>query len=129
MKFARWTFGLAAAWGFLILGAFYFNEANPALVPAPFPNHPDYYFGFLGVGLAWQAAFVIVALDPVKYRLFMLPALFEKFSYVLTLSVLFLVHQLSGQMLGAAVLDGTFGLLFLVSFLKTRLAGKKAKRK
>lgn len=119
MTFARWTFAIAATWGFLILGALYFNQANPALVPPPLPNHPDFYFGFLAVGLAWQAAFVILAIDPVKYRLFMIPAVLEKLGYVSTLLALFLRRELVPQMLGAALLDGTFGLLFLIAYFKT----------
>lgn len=43
-------------------------------------TRPGFYYGFVGLGLAWQIAFLVIAQDPVKYRLMMIPSMVEKFS-------------------------------------------------
>lgn len=54
--------------------------------PTPI-THPGFYYGFVGVGLAWQAAFLIIATDPARFRPIMIAAILEKFSYAATLIV------------------------------------------
>ena len=46
------------------------------LRPASTPeiNHPELYYGFVGVTLAWQIVYVLIGLDPLRYRPFMLLA-------------------------------------------------------
>jgi len=43
----------------------------------PAITHPGFYYGFVSVGLAWQVAFLVIARDPVRFRLMMIPAALE----------------------------------------------------
>jgi hypothetical protein len=46
-------------------------------------NHPKFYYGFAGVTLTWQVVFPLIARDPARYRVMIIPSILEKFSYVL----------------------------------------------
>jgi hypothetical protein len=83
-------------------------------------THPDFYYGFVGVTLAWQFAFAVMASDPVRFRPLMLPAVLEKFTFVGALAVLFLQNRVAANQLIFGGIDMVLGILFLVSFAKTR---------
>jgi hypothetical protein len=82
-------------------------------------THPDFYFGFVAVALAWQIAFLVIATDPGRFRLMMVPAMFEKFSYVLTLAVLYMQGRVQLGQAAVGLPDLVLGLLFLAAFLRT----------
>jgi len=120
MTFAKWVFKLSGIYGILILGLFYFMETNPLFNAPPAITHPEYYYGFVGVGMAFQVVFLLIASDPLKYRAMMIPSMIEKFSFVGALLVLLLSHRVSAQLIPAGILDGTMGILFVVSYFKTK---------
>ena len=105
---------------------FYFLEARVGRDFPPPITHPEYFYGFLGVALAWQVMFLILARDPVGYRLMMLPAILEKLSYGIeklsygiAVFVLFLQGRLAPLMLGSASIDLVLAGLFVLAFLRT----------
>ena len=120
MNFAKWVFRISGIYGVLILTSMYFMEGNPQMVPAPALTHPEFYYGFAGVGLAFQAVFLVISSDPLKYRAMMLPSMIEKFSFAGALLVLLLSGRVSSQMIPAGILDGTMGILFVISYFKTK---------
>jgi len=124
MKFARWTFLIAGIWGILVLVPLYFLEKKTGIDHPPAITHPEYFYGFVGVALAWQVLFLIVARDPERFRLAMLPAILEKFSFVVSTYVLYSLDRVNPTMVIAASVDLLLGLLFVISFLKT---GQKAR--
>ena len=75
--------------------------------------------GFVGVALVWQFAFIVIARDPVRFRLMMLPSVFVKFSYAAALIALYLQHRLHASDLTFGAVDLLLGFLFLVAFLRT----------
>ena len=81
MNFARRVFFAAGLYGILILPPQYFLAAKVGRDFPPAITHPEFYYGFIGVALAWQLFFFIIAKDPVRYRLGMLPAIVEKVSF------------------------------------------------
>jgi hypothetical protein len=97
----------------------YFLEAKTGRDFPPAITHPEYYYGFVGVALAWQIVFLIISRDPVRYRPIMLAAIVEKASFGLPAIVLYLTGRLSGQMLAAGVLDLILGVLFVISYKRT----------
>ena len=119
MKFARWTFGVAGVYGVLAILPLYFLEGRIAQETPPAITHPEFFYGFVGVGLAWQLAFLCIASDPARYRLIMLPAVVEKFSFAIAAAVLYFNGRLAATMLGFATLDALLGVLFLVAYRKT----------
>jgi hypothetical protein len=120
MEFARIVFGCAGVWGLLALTPLYFLCGFFGRVYPPTVTHPQFYYGFTGVGLAWQIAFLVIASDPQRFRPVMLPSMFEKFSYTTALVVLFVQHRVETVQLISGSLDGLLGILFIAAFLKSR---------
>lgn len=120
MKFAKYTFYTAGVYGLIALIPQYFlEEKNGRDFPPPL-THPEYYYGFIGVGLAFQIAFLIIARNPARYRMMMIPAMIEKFSFAIAVYALFALARVALMMVGAASVDLIFGLLFVAAFLKTK---------
>jgi len=117
VKFARRVFAVAAIYGIIVLAPHYFMEQQIA-THAPV-NHPEFFYGFTGVALAWQVAFLIIARDPVRYRLIMLPGILEKVSFGLAAIVLYAQGRLPGMMLLAGCVDMAFAVLFSIAFIQT----------
>lgn len=122
MKFARCVFLIAGIYGLLAVAPLYFSEGKIARDYPPALTHPEYFYGFAGVALAWQVAFLIMARDPVRYRLIMLPAALEKFSYAVAGAVLYAQGRQTAFFLIFAGIDLLFAILFLAAFQKTRAA-------
>src|SRR5262249_47024559 len=78
MRFAKWVFVLAGITGIVMIVPPYFLEQQFGRDNPPEVNHPEFYYGFLGVTLAWQCMFLVIATDPKSYRMAMLPAMLEK---------------------------------------------------
>ena len=119
VRFARRVFLFAAVYGVLVLLPQYFLEERIGRDTPPPITHPEYFYGFIGVALAWQLVFFVISRDPVRYRPLMLPAIVEKGSFGFAAIALFLTGRLSGQMLGAGLLDLLLGTLFALSFART----------
>jgi hypothetical protein len=119
MKFAKVVFWIAGIWGLLVLTPLYFMFDVIGRQDPPAITHPGFYYGFVGVGLAWQFAFLVIAQDPARFRLMMIPSVLEKFSYGATLLVLYLQRRIHSTDLVLAAVDSTLGVLFLVSFFRT----------
>jgi len=120
MRFARWTFIGGGIWGISVLTPIYWLVDVTGRSYAPPTDYPHFFFGFLGVAMAWQIAFLIIGSNPTTFRPLMIPAILEKFIYVGTLGVLYASGRISGTDAQAAVPDFLLGLLFVVSFGKTR---------
>jgi hypothetical protein len=121
VRFARRVFTVAAIYGIVGLVPQYFMEQ---MVGRDFPppiTHPEHYYGFIGVALAWQFFFLIMARDPVRYRLAMLPATFEKLSFGVATIVLYQRGRVPAMVAGAGAIDLVFALLFVVAFQRVRL--------
>jgi len=50
----------------------------------------------------------------------MIPAVIEKFSFAGAILILLIGQRVSTQLVPAGILDGTMGILFILSYLKTR---------
>jgi hypothetical protein len=124
MKFARVVFRVAGIWGLAVLLPLYFMFDFVGRQYPPPITHPDFYYGFVGVALVWQVAFLIIATDPIRFRLMMIPAILEKFVYVASLLVLFAQGRLEAGQVVPGAPDFLLGLLFVASFLKTPSSGQ-----
>src|SRR4028119_373193 len=110
MKFARYTFYAAAIYGILALVPQYFLEDKTGRDFPPAITHPEYYYGFIGVALAFQILFLIIGRNPVRYRGAMLPSIIEKFSFGIAAIVLFLQNRMAAITLGFAIFDLVLGV-------------------
>ena len=120
MKFAKIVFWIGGIWGILVLTPLYFMFTLIGRQDPPPITHPAFYYGFVGAGLAWQIAFLIVATNPVRFRPLMIACIFEKFSYAAALIVLYLQHRLHPSDLTFGLVDLLFGVLFVFAFLNTK---------
>ena len=80
--FARRVFLGAGIYGLIVLLPQYFMEGRFSRDFPPALTHPEHFYGFLGVAVAWQCAFLLIARDVERFRPFMLPAMVEKVSFV-----------------------------------------------
>jgi hypothetical protein len=119
MRFSKIIFWIAFIWGILILTPLYFMFDVISRNDPPPITHPAFYYGFVGLGLAWQFVFLVIARDPLRFRPMMIPSVVEKFSYGAALVVLHLQHRLHASDLVFAGTDLLLGILFLIAFLKT----------
>ena len=120
MKFARIVFLIAGIYGLLVLTPLYFLEQTIGRETPPPITHPEFFYGFVGVALAFQVVFLIIARDPLRYRLMMIPSVLEKISYGAALIVLLRQHRISISSFELGMADLVFAVLFVVSFVKTR---------
>jgi hypothetical protein len=121
MKFARCVFLLAGIYGVLVVVPQFFLERQVGIDYPPPITHPEYFYGFAGVALAWQFAFLIISRDPVRFRPIMLPGIMEKAAFGFATIALYLEERLAWQMLVFGLVDLVFGVLFLMAWVKTRI--------
>jgi hypothetical protein len=119
VKFAKIVFWVGAIWGLLIIPPLYFLLDSIGRNNPPPINHPDFFYGFVGVTLAWQIAFAIIATDPSRFRPLMVACIFEKFSYAIAVIVLVSQGRVHKPALFFAGVDTLLGVLFVSSYLKT----------
>ena len=119
MKFAKYTFLVAGIYGLFALVPMYFLKDYVGQENPPTITHPEFFYGFVGVALAWQFVFLIISRDPLKYRLLMLPSILEKLAWGVPVLILYLQNQVSASMSGAGMIDFLWGILFVAAYLKT----------
>ncbi|HET8675051.1 MAG TPA: hypothetical protein VFO63_04620 [Blastocatellia bacterium] len=120
MRFAKLVFLVAGIYGLVVMLPQYFLEEKTGRDFPPPINHPEYYYGFIGVVVAWQVLFLFLARDPARYRVMMIPAVLEKASFAIAVIVLFLQDRVSPVMLGFAIIDLILGALFVAAYVKTQ---------
>lgn len=121
MKSVRIIFGTAAAWGFLLLVSGLFGEArfNAAMPPAI--SHPEFYYGFHGLALVFQLIFVMIAIDPTRYRPLIAIAILEKIAFFAPAMILYQQGRLAvGGPFWGAMIDGLWALLFALAWWLSR---------
>ena len=119
MSFAKRVFFWYGIYGILVLLPMFFLEHRLGEQFLPATNHPELYYGFVGVALAWQFAFLLIASDVRRYRPLMLPAMAEKFLASAAVIWLFSQGRVNGLTLAPFLVDLVLGFLFLASYLRT----------
>ena len=106
-------------------GAQYFVEAAGM---APSITLPEFFYGFIGVAVAFQLVFIIISTDPQKYRPMILPSIVEKFSFAIAVAMLVYAGRTSGQIIIGAALDALLGVLFVISWFKLARENSRSAR-
>jgi hypothetical protein len=123
MKFAKVVFWVAGIWGVLVITPLYFMFDLIGQKDPPAITHPGFYYGFVGLGLAWQIAFLVIARDPVRLRPMMIPSVVEKFTYGIAVLTLVIQGRMHASDLVFAGTDLTLGVLFVGAYVVTRGKG------
>jgi hypothetical protein len=119
MRFAKWIFRLAGISGVLMVIPPYLLEEQFGRDYPPAVNHPELYYGFFGVTLAWQFMFLVIGSDPVRFRKAMIPAMVEKASFAVAIPILYALNRVTLPWVGFASMDATWLALFVIAFLRT----------
>mgnify|MGYP003461670766 CR=1 FL=1 len=119
MNYSRRIFLIAGLYGLIALLPQYFMEDKVGADYPPAITHPEYFYGFLGVAVAWQIAFLMISGDPVRYRAMMIPGIVEKLGFGFAAITLYAQGRLSGLMFAAGLLDIVFAALFVAAFIRT----------
>jgi len=123
MQFAKIVFRIAGIWGFLIITPLYFIFDLIGKKDPPPITHPAFYYGFVGVALVWQFAFLIIASDPLRFRPLMIAAFLEKLVYSVPVAILVSQKRTNPNDLIFAGIDLFLCVLFVMAYLRTpRLA-------
>jgi hypothetical protein len=77
----------------------------------PAITHPQFFYGFAGVTMAWQFTFLVIAMNPVRFRPMMIPSVLEKLGYVGTVVALHLQERVSPSQLMISAPDALLGVL------------------
>jgi hypothetical protein len=116
MTFARWTFLLGGIWGILVLSPLFFLERWIGATDPPPITHPEYFYGFLAIGLVWQLVFLVIGYDPPRHRPVMIPSFLEKAGFATACAALFAAGRVAAPVLAAGMLDLAWGVLFVIAW-------------
>ena len=120
MTFAKFTFIGAGIWGVVVLTPLYWLFDVTGRPYSPPMDHPQFFYGFLSVAMAWQIAFLVIGSNPARFRPLMIPSIVEKLGHVGGVAVLYSNARIPTIDAQAAMPDFLLALLFIVAFVKTR---------
>ncbi|MEM8917919.1 MAG: hypothetical protein AAGE37_03585 [Pseudomonadota bacterium] len=120
MKIIFWG---AAIFGIVALVPGFFSETQMQ----PPISHPEFYYGFHGLALVFQLIFIMIAMDPLRYRSLIPIAILEKASFFVPSLILWTQGRLvmGGPFIGAMI-DGLLMLLFVLAWWLMRSVGQEA---
>jgi hypothetical protein len=118
MLFAKRVFLLAGVMGIILVAPAYFMEPWSEKIDPPHFNHPEHYYGMIGVVLVFQFLYLIIATDPVRYRPLMLLGALGKGTFAVSVFVLFAAGRVAPLWLGLATFDSTWVVLFLIAYAR-----------
>ena len=121
-RFSRIVFMIAGIYGLMVLTPGFFGEKMLAEKMPPGITHPEFYYGFFGIAVAWQVAFLIISRNPHRFRPIIPAAILEKLAYCVACGVLFTLGRIPLiETLGGAG-DFILGTLFTISYFRLKPA-------
>jgi hypothetical protein len=119
-KSPRVVFLVAGIYGLIVLVPQFFLEQKIGVDTPPPITHPEFFYGFICVAVAWQVLFLILSRDPVRFRPMMIPAMLEKIGFPIVVLVLYLQGRVSPTIFIPATLDLVLLVLFIAAYRQTR---------
>lgn len=123
MNLAKRVFLIAGIYGVLVILPQYFLEAQIGRDYPPPITHPENFYGFIGVTLAWQVVFLVLSTDPARYRPMMIPAILEKLTFSVAAAVLFSQNRIPAVVFAFGMVDLLLAALFMLAFVRTPVVG------
>ncbi len=118
MTFVRRLFFWAGIYGLVVLVPMYFLADRLGAEYPPAINHREFYYGFIGVAVAWQVLFLILATDPRRFRPMIVPAILEKLGYGIAVLVLMARGEIAGGLALGGLIDLVFAVMFAYAFVR-----------
>jgi hypothetical protein len=118
MRFARWVFLVAGIYGLIAVTPQYFLEGMITRMSGPI-THPEYFYGFVGVVVAFQLVFLIVSRDPVRFRPIIPACVVEKLTFGIAAWALYSAQRVKPDILLFATIDLLLAVLFTIAWFRT----------
>ncbi len=119
LKTVSRLYRFSAYYGLIALVPQYFLETKTGVDFPPPITHPEFFYGFIGVAIAWQLTFLQIAKDPVRLRPIMLGGVFEKAAFGVAALVLFAQGRAPSLIASSGALDLIFAGAFYWAYVKT----------
>jgi hypothetical protein len=117
-RFARWVYTVAAIYGLIVTLPQYFLFDRIGRDTPPPITHPEYFYGFVGLVVVWQLAFLVIARDPERYGPLMPVTVLEKLVFAVPVFILFAADRAPISIVPFAVIDCVLAVLFFVAWRK-----------
>jgi hypothetical protein len=113
------VFLCAGIYGILVLAPQYLLETGFGPAPLLQINRPEQFYGFIGVALVWQFAFLLIARDVRRFRPLMPIAVLEKAAFGVPVLLLYARGRVGADVLAFGLIDLLLGALFIVAYRAT----------
>jgi hypothetical protein len=117
MRFARWIFRIASIYGIALLTPFYFAEKQIGAATVPIA-HPEYFYGFVGTALSAQILFLIISMDPVRFRPAMVACVIEKLAFGVPIWMLWSISRVGMDVVFLGSVDLIWAALFAIVYFR-----------
>lgn len=118
MKWIKYLFYVCGIYGVLVLTPQYFLEERIGRDFPPAITHPEYFYGFIGLALAWQIAFLIIGTDPLRYRHLILAGVLEKLGFGVAVPLLYQAGRVKGDLMIFAGIDLVMAVVFTIAWIR-----------
>lgn len=115
-RFAQRVYRIAGIYGLIVMLPQYFLEERIGRETPPPITHPEHFYGFIGVVVAWQLAFLVIARDPARFRALMPVTVLEKLAFAVPVAILYAQGRAAASVLPFAAIDLVLGTLFFLSY-------------
>lgn len=115
-RFASRVYTIAGVYGLIVMLPQYFLEDRIGRDNPPPITHPEYFYGFIGIVVVWQLAFLVIGREPARYRALMPITVLEKLVFAVPAALLFAQRRVSAPTLFFAGIDIVLGVLFFLSW-------------
>ena len=120
MTFARRVYRIAGIYGLIAMLPQYFLEHKTGVDYPPAITHTEFFYGFIGITIAWQVAFLVISTDPVRFRPLMPVTLVEKITFVIAIAAMLLAGRaVPPPIVAGAAIDAVLFALFTMAYLRT----------
>jgi hypothetical protein len=115
-RFARRVYLIAGVYGLVVMLPQYFLFARIGRDNPPAITHPEYFYGFVGITVVWQLAFLVIAREPARYRAMMPVTVLEKVIFAVPALLLFAQGRVVASIVVFAGIDLVLGALFFMAW-------------
>jgi hypothetical protein len=121
-RFARRVYTVAGVYGLIVMLPQYFLEERIGRDNPPAITHPEYFYGFIGIVIVWQLAFLVIARNPERFRPIMPVTVLEKLVFAIPVMVLYAQGRVASAAVFFGGIDLVLGALFLMAYRRTAVA-------
>ena len=120
VKSAQRLFLFAGIYGIVVVAPLLFLEKRLSETQPPAITHPEWYYGFIWVTLAWQIVYLMLSRDALRFRPMIVPAVVGKVGFALSVFMLIAQERSSAMNAVLPMIDLVLAVLFVWAFVALR---------